>query len=110
MDQYVHLFKALSDKTRLRILILLINQQYCVCELTEILMLPQTKISKHLAKLRDWGLVDTDRDSQFIYYRLKENDPFLIEVLTMISKTMVDDPVLNQDKHRLSSCSTINKD
>ena len=110
MDQYVHLFKALSDKTRLRILILLINQQYCVCELTEILMLPQTKISKHLAKLRDWHLVDTDRDSQFIYYKLKENDSFLVEILTMISETMAHDPILNQDKHRVTSCSNIKKD
>ncbi|MBF0621614.1 MAG: metalloregulator ArsR/SmtB family transcription factor [Magnetococcales bacterium] len=65
------LFKALADETRLRCLILLIHEQeLCVCELCHALDITQPKISRHLATLRNNGVVQDRRSGQWIYYSL----------------------------------------
>ncbi|MEM7706413.1 MAG: metalloregulator ArsR/SmtB family transcription factor [Pseudomonadota bacterium] len=66
----VDVFKACSDITRLRLLFLLRERELCVCELVAVLGMPQGKISRHLATLRQAGLVDTRREGAWIYYRL----------------------------------------
>ncbi|HEX9779019.1 MAG TPA: metalloregulator ArsR/SmtB family transcription factor, partial [Geopsychrobacteraceae bacterium] len=58
MKTTTRLFKALSDETRLRILALLQAGELCVCDLMAILDLPQSTVSRHLAYLRNAGLVD----------------------------------------------------
>ncbi|MDQ3068143.1 MAG: metalloregulator ArsR/SmtB family transcription factor [Acidobacteriota bacterium] len=64
------LFKALGDRTRLRILALLAAGEVCVCNIHESLALPQPTVSRHLAYLRRSGLVDTRRDGVWMHYRL----------------------------------------
>ena len=65
------LFKALADDTRVRVCLLLTRfPELCVCELTEALQLSQPKISRHLALLRNQGLLADRRQGQWIYYRL----------------------------------------
>lgn len=65
------IFKALGDPVRLRLFYLLSSgQELCVCHLTEALELPQSTISRHLAVLRQAGVVDTRRDGKWIHYRL----------------------------------------
>src|SRR5215216_1577316 len=72
------LFKALADGTRLRILGLLLSGEVCVCHIHESLRIPQPKASRHLAYLRNAGLVDTRREGLWIHYRLAElGDPVL---------------------------------
>lgn len=71
------LFKAFSDPTRLRILNLLQlrgrgRSELCVCDLIDVLGLPQAKVSRHLAYLRRSGLVQTRREGQWVYYRLSK--------------------------------------
>lgn len=63
-------FQALGDPTRLRILNLLAAGELCVCYFVEILGDPQPKISRHLAYLRNAGIVDARRDGKWIHYRL----------------------------------------
>lgn len=63
-------FKALSDRTRLRILGLLAQGEVCVCHIHESLRIPQPRASRHLAYLRRAGLVDTRRKGLWVYYRL----------------------------------------
>ncbi len=64
-------FKCLADETRLRCVALLHkNEQLCVCELTEALNLSQPKISRHLAYLRQTGLLIDSRVGQWVYYRI----------------------------------------
>ena len=66
-----NLFRILSDGTRLRSLMLLVEHtELCVCELTHALELSQPKISRHLAQLRDAGLVQDRREGLWVYYRL----------------------------------------
>ena len=71
------LFQMLSDATRLRALMLLAaEQELCVCELTHALNLSQPKISRHLAHLRESGLLLARREGQWMYYRI---DPALAD-------------------------------
>jgi ArsR family transcriptional regulator len=72
-DQF---FKILGDQTRLRVLTLLSHEgELCVCELTHALDESQPKISRHLALLRESGLVLDRRQGQWVYYRLNPGLP-----------------------------------
>jgi ArsR family transcriptional regulator, arsenate/arsenite/antimonite-responsive transcriptional repressor len=65
------LFRALSDETRLRCLVLLAGHgELCVCELTQALRVSQPKMSRHLALLRAGGLVEDRRQGLWVFYRL----------------------------------------
>ncbi len=74
--QFNQLFQLLSDDTRLRSLILMHQEgELCVCELVHALGLIQPKVSRHLAALRDAGLVIDRRQGQWIYYCLPPDLP-----------------------------------
>ncbi|WMC10840.1 metalloregulator ArsR/SmtB family transcription factor [Oceanimonas pelagia] len=65
------LFKALADDTRLQLVLLIMAEgEVCVCEMTHALNLSQPKISRHLALLRQSGLLADRREGQWVYYRL----------------------------------------
>lgn len=64
------LFKAFADPTRLRILNVLAAGELCVCDIVDLLGLPQPTVSRHLAALRHARLVDVVREQQFAHYRL----------------------------------------
>ena len=64
------LFRALADKTRLRILSLLLPGELCVCDLVEALGCPQPTASRHLAYLRKVGLVSARKEGVWSYYQL----------------------------------------
>jgi ArsR family transcriptional regulator len=64
------LFRACSDRTRLRILHLLGGGELCVCHIVDVLAVPQPKASRHLAYLRRAGLVTSRREGLWSYYRL----------------------------------------
>jgi ArsR family transcriptional regulator len=64
------LFKALADETRLRILNLLVRGELCVCDIMAVLDIGQSKASRHLAYLRNVGLVDDRRKGVWMYYSL----------------------------------------
>ena len=72
----INFLKQLADETRLRCLVLLKQHgELCVCELTCALGLSQPKISRHLAGLRDAGIVQARREGQWIYYSLHPDMP-----------------------------------
>jgi Predicted transcriptional regulators len=62
------LYMALADKTRLRLLNLMRRDEVCVCFFTEVLGDSQPKISRHLAYLRNAGLVEARRDGKWMHY------------------------------------------
>ena len=82
VDQLETVFKALADKTRLRILSLLGNNEVCVCHIHDSLGLPQPTVSRHLAYLRRTGLVDARRDGVWMHYRVARSlDPNVQTIL-----------------------------
>ncbi|MCW8125985.1 metalloregulator ArsR/SmtB family transcription factor [Microbulbifer halophilus] len=73
----VQFYKCLADETRLRSLLLIAREgELCVCELMEALEESQPKTSRHLAQLRNCGLLQDRRRGQWVYYRM---DPSLPE-------------------------------
>jgi ArsR family transcriptional regulator len=69
-ESFVKGFQALSDSLRIRVLELLSSRELCVCELTEILDIPQSKLSFHLKTLREANLVNTRQQGKWTYYSL----------------------------------------
>jgi ArsR family transcriptional regulator len=71
MKAAAQIFKALGDETRLRIMALLLpGRELCVCDIVAALDLPQSTVSRHLAALRNVGLVDDRRQSTWMHYRI----------------------------------------
>lgn len=76
LPEMKNLFLALADKTRLRILNLIREDEVCVCYFTEVLNESQPKISRHLAYLRNAGIVSVRREGKWMNYKIEfpEND------------------------------------
>ncbi|MCH4811127.1 metalloregulator ArsR/SmtB family transcription factor [Vreelandella neptunia] len=74
--QALKVFKCLSDETRLMLVLLIAQEQeLCVCEMTHALQESQPKVSRHLAQLRQCGLLSDQREGQWVYYRLAPQLP-----------------------------------
>ena len=96
------LFKALGDATRLRILRLLMAGEVCVCDIHEVLGIPQSKASRHLAYLRRTGLVATRREGLWIHYRLAEAaDPVVATIRDAATHVLGHVDTLRNDAARL---------
>ncbi len=103
LDEMETLFQALGDRTRLRILGLLLTGEVCVCDIHESLKIPQPKASRHLAYLRRSGLVDTRRDGLWVHYRLAENiDPVLGAIADAVRHALTHVDVVQKDGERLT--------
>jgi ArsR family transcriptional regulator len=93
-------FRALSDRTRLRLLGLLRDGELCVCDLVDALGIPQPKASRHLAYLRKAGFVVSRRAGPWTYYRLAPaRDTFHRNLLACLD----DVPDLAKDAKRLAA-------
>jgi len=103
MNDILKIYKLLSDETRLRVILLLLTESLCVCEICGILQIPQPKVSKSLSKFRDLSLVVDDRKDKFVFYSLAKNNPLFIETLNVILSSINDYPLLNEDQKRLTS-------
>ena len=102
MKQKLAVFKALSDETRLRVLILLARQELCVCEIEETLKLSQSRVSRHLTVLRNAGLVLDRRNGTWIHYRLAPPRDDLERTLQKCLRKCFDEvPAVIEDLNRL---------
>ncbi|KAA3633376.1 MAG: ArsR family transcriptional regulator [Calditrichaeota bacterium] len=68
----IAVFKALSEEIRVRIMVLLTKGELCVCDLTAVLKLPQSTISRHMAKLKGAQLVTDRREGKWVHYRMSD--------------------------------------
>jgi ArsR family transcriptional regulator, arsenate/arsenite/antimonite-responsive transcriptional repressor len=95
-------FKALADKTRLRLLNLMGEEEICVCFLVEGLRTHQPKISRHLAYLRKAGVVEARRDGKWIHYRIVEpEDPYAAAVFRAVREWLANDKEMQSDRQQL---------
>jgi ArsR family transcriptional regulator len=96
-------FQALGDNTRLRLLNLLADQEVCVCYFVEILGGPQPKISRHLAYLRNAGIVSARREGKWMHYRIVM--PAHIGAMQILRQTLdwlKEDKAMQTDRARLT--------
>lgn len=99
----LRIHECLCDKTRLRIVHLLLGGPLCVCHIQEVLREPQVKISRHLAYLRKRGMVDVERCGQWMVYRLPaKRTPALDANLACLQDCICEESVFRTDAVRLS--------
>jgi ArsR family transcriptional regulator len=96
------LFSALADRTRLRLLNLMGEDEVCVCFFVEVLQTNQPKISRHLAYLKRAGIVESRREGLWMHYRVVETDKEDINnILRGVRETIAKDPEMMADRERM---------
>src|SRR4030095_7983229 len=101
IDELENVFKALADKTRLRILALLGNNEVCVCHIHDSLGLPQPTVSRHLAYLRRSGLVKARRDGVWVHYRLSDSlEPSVQDIVDAAVQSLTNVPTTAKDRRQ----------
>ena len=97
-------FRALADRTRLRVLNLMGEQELCVCYFVEILGMSQPKVSRHLAYLRNAGIVNARREGKWMHYRmLRPANSAAQRILSNVLAWMRRDPEMQRDRSRLKT-------
>lgn len=74
MKKTIEIFKALSDPNRLRIIKMLEARKMCVCEITNILELATSTVSKHLLILRNANLIEEEKSGKWVYHKIANAD------------------------------------
>jgi ArsR family transcriptional regulator len=97
------MFAALADPTRLRLLNLMRGREVCVCYFVEILQQSQPKISRHLAYLRNAGVVSARREGKWMHYRIEmPRDAGAAAILDEVLRSLEEDSEMRADFSRLN--------
>ena len=106
------LFRLLSDATRLRLLRVLALDRFNVTELTSIVSVSQSSVSRHLGLMKDAGLVREERDGGFVYYRVAEEHGHgaLWPLLEASFAAAKDDRAVRADDARLQEVLRLRKE
>lgn len=100
VKEIVKVLKALADETRLRVLKVLMQGEFCVCELVDALEVNQSNLSRHLAVLKNAGLVSDRKEGLWVYYTVaKDAKPLVKKLLTTFGN--LDTPRTRLDWERL---------
>jgi DNA-binding transcriptional ArsR family regulator len=105
MRPFMNITKALADDNRVRILLALRQGELCVCQVTELLGLAPSTVSKHLSVLLQAGLLESRKDGRWIYYRLpgKEASGAARGAVAWVHASLAKDPQVARDAQHLSA-------
>lgn len=108
MKQTARLFKSLSEEVRIRILLLLQEQEeLCICDLMAALELPQSTVSRHVAYLKNTGWLNDRRGGVWMYYSLVgQLDIQHRSLLALVADACGNQPDAVQDRLRLEQYAT----
>lgn len=97
------IFKALSDPNRLRILKMLQSKSLCVCEITDVLNLATSTVSKHLSILRTAGFIIEQKDGKWVNYLInpRPSDSRISSIISTLDFWISDDQVIIADKQKV---------
>jgi len=103
MREFMNITKALADTNRIRTLLALRQGELCVCQITELLGIAPSTMSKHLSILFQAGLVESRKDGRWIYYALPgRTAPVAVrEALDWIKKSLDGQPRVAEDRQSL---------
>lgn len=103
MKNLVEFAQALSDETRWRILQLVFNEPVCVCELADVLGMPQSSVSSHLQVIKKAGLLESERCGKWVYYRVGESHRhLLLKVAEFFEVFPAGNAVLRSDARKMT--------
>jgi ArsR family transcriptional regulator len=105
MRDVVKIFKALSDANRLRIIKMLEIRPLCVCEISAVLQLANSTVSKHLSLLRDAELIGDEKEGKWVNYYLNREtgDLYVKELLPLLEKWLPEEKIILQDRETVKS-------
>jgi DNA-binding transcriptional ArsR family regulator len=105
MRDVLKIATALSDEGRLRTLVALRRGELCICQITELLGLAASTVSRHISVLRDAGLVESRKAGRWIYCRLAgEEAPAAVrQAVQWATDHLADDPRSHEDHRRLEA-------
>jgi ArsR family transcriptional regulator len=102
MEELISIAKALSDPSRVRILVALRECELCVCELCDSLAMTQSTLSTHLKVIRQAELVSARKEGKWMYYRIAPDAEGLLDQLFQsFSSALKKDPLLSRDAKNL---------
>ena len=103
MRELLKVFKALADKNRLRILKMLQHKKMCVCELSAALGITRPSVSRHLSLMKDAGLVQDERNGQWIDYSLSSDtiNEYASTIQSHLNEWINNDSVIKNDVDKI---------
>lgn len=105
LKENTKIFKALSDPNRLRILKMLQTKSLCVCEITEILKLATSTVSKHLSILKEAGFTIEEKEGKWVNYKINPtpSDKRISSVLNTLDFWIGDEEIIIADKLKVKT-------
>ena len=112
MREFLAVTKALSDESRVRVLLFLRGGELCLCQIVEMLGLAPSTVSKHMAVLQQARLVESRKEGRWIYYRLAEHGapPYVRDAIRWVHKCLEKDPQVLADAKRLGKVCRMSKE
>ena len=109
MFSFLSITKSLADESRLRILMALDGKELCVCQITELLSLAPSTVSKHMAILTQARLVENRKDGRWRYYRLAsdESTPEVLDAITWVHEHLSKTKTIQEDVIKLENILAI---
>lgn len=103
MRQFLPITKALSDETRLRLLMSLRDGELCLCQLIDLVRLAPSTVSKHMALLQQAGLVECRKDGRWHFYRIPEQpiSPAVEQAIAWVTRSLAEEETIRADQKRL---------
>ncbi len=99
---------ALSDPNRVRLLVACLDQERCVCQLVELIDLSNASISKHLATLKNAGLLESRREGRWVHYQTPPTpDAIITDAFAFVRMHALSDHQIQADQIKLAQIDTI---
>ena len=104
MDKLTAIFKALSDRNRLRIVSALMKyDELCACQLTELIQVASATASRHMGVLISSNIVESRKDGRWVYYRLSKEQSDLGSLFDWIEQQLSNEPAAKLDEKELKN-------
>ncbi len=103
MDNLIALFKALSDRNRLRIVAALMKyEELCACQIIELMQVTGATVSRHMGVLIASDFIDNRKDGRWVYYRLRRELVEFASLVQWIEKRLANDSDIARDAKKLA--------
>jgi ArsR family transcriptional regulator len=105
MRKLIKILKALSDPNRIRILKMLQVRPLCVCEMSDVLQLANSTVSKHLSILRNVELIDDEKRGKWVNYHLNRSrsEQYVSELMPLLANWLPEDATIRCDAEKVST-------